>query len=320
MTNILEIKQLSKNYGSLKAVKTLDLEIPQGAVYGLLGPNGSGKTTILGMVLQVINPSSGTFSWFGEENSNKNRRKLGAILENPIFYPYLSAQQNLKITAQIKNMPYERIEVVLKMVNLFERKNDAFRRFSLGMKQRLAIASALLSDPQVLILDEPTNGLDPQGIAEIRQIIVEIAKQNKTIVLASHLLDEVEKVCTHVCVMQKGEKLYSGTVEELLESEEELEIKFDHYMDSHNAHNISENEIKTLLDNCHLVKSYHNQVDNNHSDNYNDNQENSYFLKLNDGYKSTSINKYFAEKNIYLSQIMSRKKSLETQFLELLKK
>ncbi len=301
MTNILEIKQLSKNYGSLKAVKTLDLEIPQGAVYGLLGPNGSGKTTTLGMILEVINPSSGTFSWFGEENSNKNRQKLGAILENPIFYPYLSAQQNLKITAQIKNMPYERIEVVLKMVNLFERKNDAFRTFSLGMKQRLAIASALLSDPKVLILDEPTNGLDPQGIAEIRQIIVEIAKQNKTIVLASHLLDEVEKVCTHVCVMQKGEKLYSGTVGELLESEEAFEIIFEN--------NISTNEIRTLLDTCTLIKSY-----------LFDNQHNSYSLHLKENYTSANINKYFAEKNIYLSQITSRKKSLETQFLELLKR
>ena len=301
MTNILEIKQLSKNYGSLKAVKNLDLEIPQGAVYGLLGPNGSGKTTTLGMILEVTNPSSGAFSWFGEANSNKNRQKLGAILETPIFYPYLSAQQNLKITAQIKKVPYERIEVVLKMVNLFERKNDSFRTFSLGMKQRLAIASALLSDPQVLILDEPTNGLDPQGIAEIRHIIVEIAKQNKTIVLASHLLDEVEKVCTHVCVMQKGEKLYSGTVGELLESEEAFEITFEN--------NISTNEIKMLLDNCVLIKSY-----------LFDNQHNNYSLHLKENATSTNINKYFAEKNIYLSQLTSRKKSLETHFLELLKK
>ena len=301
MTNILEIKQLSKNYGSLKAVKNLDLEIPQGAVYGLLGPNGSGKTTTLGMILEVTNPSSGAFSWFGEANSNKNRQKLGAILETPIFYPYLSAQQNLKITAQIKKVPYERIEVVLKMVNLFERKNDSFRTYSLGMKQRLAIASALLSDPQVLILDEPTNGLDPQGIAEIRHIIVEIAKQNKTIVLASHLLDEVEKVCTHVCVMQKGEKLYSGTVGELLESEEAFEITFEN--------NISTNEIKMLLDNCVLIKSY-----------LFDNQHNNYSLHLKENATSTNINKYFAEKNIYLSQLTSRKKSLETHFLELLKK
>ena len=307
MNNILEISQLSKNYGSLQAVKTLDLEIPKGAVYGILGPNGSGKTTTLGMILQVINPSSGSFSWFGEnsnhQNSHKYRQNIGAILETPIFYPYLSAEKNLKIAAQIKNTPYTRIDAVLKQVNLFERKNYAFRTFSLGMKQRLAIASALLSDPQVLILDEPTNGLDPQGIAEIRQIIVEIAKQQKTILLASHLLDEVEKVCTHVCVMQKGEKLYSGTVGELLQSEEELEIKFDA--------NYNLNEIKILLEICPLIKSFHNNIDN---------QQYSYFLKLKENHTSTNINQYFAEKNIYLSQMTSRKKSLETQFLELLKK
>lgn len=306
MTNILEIKQLSKKYGSLKAVKALDLEIPQGAVYGILGPNGSGKTTTLGMILQVINPSSGSFSWFAENsngNNHKNRRNIGAILEMPIFYPYLSAEKNLKIVAQIKNVPYKRIDQVLQQVNLLERKKDAFRTFSLGMKQRLAIASALLSDPKVLILDEPTNGLDPQGIAEIRQIIVAIAKQQKTILLASHLLDEVEKVCTHVCVLQKGEKLYSGSVGELLEGEEDLEIKLDD--------NYNQNEIKILLESCPLIKSYHNELDN---------QPYSYFLKLKENHTSTNINQYFAEKNIYLAQITSKKKSLETHFLELLKK
>ncbi|MBC7474435.1 MAG: ATP-binding cassette domain-containing protein, partial [Candidatus Sericytochromatia bacterium] len=200
MVNILEINNLSKNYGKLKAVNSLSLTVQKGNIYGLLGPNGSGKTTTLGIVLGVINSSSGDFRWFNSDEKTKSRKKIGAILETPNFYTYLSAYKNLQIVADIKGVDYQRIDTVLKTVNLFERKKDNFAGYSLGMKQRLALASALLSDPDVLVLDEPTNGLDPQGIADIREIIQKTAREGKTIIIASHILDEIEKVCTHVAV------------------------------------------------------------------------------------------------------------------------
>ena len=201
MPAVLTIDHLHKRYGKIQAVNDLSLEIEEGSVFGILGPNGSGKTTTLGMLLSVIRPDFGSFSWFGRSAASPrdaavSRKRIGAILETPIFYPYLSAVENLKIVAQIKGCQYERIDEVLRTVDLLERKDDTFKHYSLGMKQRLAIASALLVDPQVMILDEPTNGLDPQGIAEIRSLIVQIAGQGKTIILASHLLDEVQKVCT----------------------------------------------------------------------------------------------------------------------------
>ncbi|UII23600.1 ABC transporter ATP-binding protein [Fulvivirga ligni] len=203
METVLQIKNLTKRYGRLTAVNKLNLEIQKGCVFGILGPNGSGKTTTLGILLDVINKTDGDFSWFGQPATKEMRKRVGAILETPIFYPYLSAVKNLEIVAAIKGAPVANIEPVLKKVELYERRFDKFRTYSLGMKQRLSIASALLCDPEVMILDEPTNGLDPQGIAEIRRLIKEIAADGKTIILASHLLDEVQKVCTHFCILKK---------------------------------------------------------------------------------------------------------------------
>ncbi|MEM0996394.1 MAG: ATP-binding cassette domain-containing protein [Bacteroidota bacterium] len=212
MENVLTINGLSKHFGALKAVNQLSLNIPKGSIYGILGPNGSGKTTTLGMLLGVIGPTTGNFSWFGMPAGHEARKRIGAILEGPLFYPYLSGRNNLKVVADIKGMPYTKIDPMLKLVGLLNRKDSAFKTYSLGMKQRLAIAAALLNDPEVLILDEPTNGLDPQGIAEIRQLIPMISAQGVTILLASHLLDEVEKVCSHVAVLKTGNLLYSGSV------------------------------------------------------------------------------------------------------------
>lgn len=224
---ILEIKGLSKNFGPIKAVSNLDLTIKKGSIFGLLGPNGSGKSTTLGMILGVVKKTSGEFYWYGQEPTAATRRKIGAILESPTFFPYLSGVQNLRIICQIKEVPVSRIPDVLQQVGLWDRKDSPFKTYSLGMKQRLAIASALLADPGVLILDEPTNGLDPQGIAEIRELIVQIAESGKTIILASHLLDEVQKVCTEFVVLRTGEKIFQGSVAESISGNEGIELAAD---------------------------------------------------------------------------------------------
>ncbi|PIB35799.1 ABC transporter ATP-binding protein [Reichenbachiella sp. 5M10] len=222
--SILQTNKLTKNFGSRTAVHALDLHIEAGQVFGLLGPNGSGKTTTLAMLLDVLSPSSGSFTWFGQEPSADSRKNIGAILETPSFYPYMHAVDNLKIVAQIKGCAEERIDAVLTQVGLITRKHDKFQAYSLGMKQRLAIASALLADPEVLILDEPTNGLDPAGIVEIREIIQGIAASGKTIILASHLLSEVQKVCTHFAILKEGNLLHQGSIQEIEQERPTIEI------------------------------------------------------------------------------------------------
>ncbi|NTV84162.1 MAG: ATP-binding cassette domain-containing protein, partial [Bacteroidales bacterium] len=207
---VLSIRGLTKRYGSITAVSNLDLDIERGSVFGILGPNGSGKTTTLGVLLDVTRADSGTFSWFGGLPVKTQRKRIGAILEVPLFYPYLSGRQNLEMVAKIKDLPGDDVDEALKMVDLYERRDSKFRTYSLGMKQRLAVASTLIGKPEVLILDEPTNGLDPRGIAEIRNIILDVASQGVTIILASHILDEVQKTCTHMAVLEKGKKLFSG--------------------------------------------------------------------------------------------------------------
>lgn len=224
MSEILSISGLTKTYGRIRAVRDLNLTLEKGNVYGILGPNGSGKTTTLAMLLDIIKPNAGSFNWFGQAPSHKARQRIGATLENPFFYPYLSARNNLKVIAAIKNKPYDGIDDILKTVGLFTRRSDKFRTYSLGMKQRLAIASALIGDPEVLIFDEPTNGLDPQGIAEIRELIIRIAREGQTVILASHLLDEVQKTCSHVIVLRRGEKLYSGSIDDLSSPSDTIEL------------------------------------------------------------------------------------------------
>jgi len=294
LEHILTISNLNKKYGKLHAVKDLSLEISKGSVFGILGPNGSGKTTTLGIILDVINADSGSFSWFNEPNSKANRKKIGAILEQPIFYPYLTAEKNLQIFANIKNAPYSDIERVLKIVELYDRKDSKFRTYSYGMKQRLAIAAALLGKPEVLIFDEPTNGLDPRGIAEIRELIIKIAQEGITILLASHLLDEVQKVCSHVAVLREGKVLFSGSVSEVLNIADTIEIS------SNN------NELLALAlkknDQVIDIKTEHDIL----------------IVKLKDGVTAFDLNNYLIGKGIVVSHLAKRKKSLENQFLELL--
>lgn len=296
MEKILTVSNLTKKFGYLTAVKDLSFTIEKGNVYGILGPNGSGKSTTLGIVLNVVNKTNGAFSWFdGNKSTHEALKKVGAIIERPNFYPYMTAVQNLKLVCKIKEVSDDKIEEKLELVGLLERKNSKFKTYSLGMKQRLAIASALLNDPEILILDEPTNGLDPQGIHQIREIIKRIASQGTTILLASHLLDEVEKVCSHVVILRKGEKLYSGRVDGMLASHGFFELKTD-----------DEDKLIAFLN------------------------ENSSFgeIKKEDGLitaflkeemDAKSFNKALFEKGIILSHLVKRKESLEEQFLALTK-
>jgi ABC-2 type transport system ATP-binding protein len=221
---LLEVNNLFKSYGNNIAVNSVSFRVEQGQVFGLLGPNGSGKTTLLGCITGILLANKGSFSWFDGDDFTKARLRIGALIETPNFYPYLSAYKNLEIVSRIKGCDHSRIERVLEEVQLLDRKNDEFKTFSLGMKQRLAIASALLNDPEVLVLDEPTNGLDPQGINEIRNIILQQKAKGKTIILASHLLNEVEKVCSDVVIIKKGEVLKSGKVEDILNTGKRLEL------------------------------------------------------------------------------------------------
>lgn len=221
---ILKVEQLKKNYGNIQALRGISFEVPSGSVFGILGPNGSGKTTLLGIIMSVLKATGGSYQWFGQDATDEQRRHIGTLLETPNFYHYLSAVQNLKITAAIKQKSESDIPRVLELVNLTQRKDSPFSSYSLGMKQRLAIAAALLGDPEVLVFDEPTNGLDPVGIAEIRSLIKELSHQGKTIIMASHLLDEVEKVCSHVAILKQGELKASGHVDEIFLHEDIVEI------------------------------------------------------------------------------------------------
>lgn len=225
MENILSLNAISKNYGKIRALNKVSFDVPAGSVFGVLGPNGSGKTTLLSIILDVLIADEGNFLWFGKPGSPEQRKKIGSLLETPNFYHYLSAVNNLKITNSISGRgDANGIDDVLKQVKLFERRNSRFSSYSLGMKQRLAVAGALLGDPQVLVLDEPTNGLDPVGIAEMRELIIDLSKRGHTIIIASHLLDEVEKICTHVAILKKGTLITTGHVNDVLVDEDIVEI------------------------------------------------------------------------------------------------
>ncbi|UBM62890.1 ATP-binding cassette domain-containing protein [Candidatus Sulfidibacterium hydrothermale] len=291
---ILKINGLSKSYGRLKALDNLTLTVEKGNVYGILGPNGSGKTTTLGILLDIIKPDSGSFRWFGQDPDARLRRRIGALLEQPLFYPTLSAVDNLKIVADIRRVPYNQIDQVLEQTGMGEKKLYKYSTFSLGMKQRLAIAAALLGNPEVLILDEPTNGLDPRGIADIRNLIIRIARQGTTIILASHLLDEVEKVCTHVLVLEKGKKRYAGPVKEALGKANIMEV----------AASLPE-ELHQALQTIPEIKSI---VQKNEK----------FVIETEEQLTPDRLNKMLAEKNIFLTHLTEQQKTLENYFLELL--
>ena len=294
LETILSIRNLHKQYGRVHAVNDLSLEIQKGNVYGILGPNGSGKSTTLGIVLNVVNRTSGEYNWFGGNlPTHEALKKVGAIIERPNFYPYMSAQQNLELVCKIKGIGYHKVQEKLELVGLWDRKDHKFRTYSLGMKQRLAIASALLNDPEILILDEPTNGLDPQGIHQIRDIIKLIAAQGTTILLASHLLDEVEKVCSHVLVLQYGKMLYSGTVAGMVQQTTFWEL--------------GAADITTLQQELKSYPEIHSmKVENGHL-----------LIQSASQLDAAALNRFLVERSIYLNHLSERKTSLEHEFLKI---
>jgi ABC-2 type transport system ATP-binding protein len=294
LKTILAVENLTKKFGPITAVKDLSFSIEKGNVYGILGPNGSGKSTTLGIVLNVVNKTAGNFSWFdGSLSTHEALKRVGAIIERPNFYPYMSAIKNLRLVCRIKDVSTARIQEKLELVGLWDRRNSKFSTYSLGMKQRLAIASALLNNPEILILDEPTNGLDPQGIHQIREIIKKVASEGTTILLASHLLEEVEKVCSHVVILRKGEKLYSGRVDGMLASHGFFQLKTSDMerLTTFLAKQASFGEIKR------------------------ENGMLTVFLK--EEMAPEELNRLLFGQGIVLSHLVKRKESLEEQFLTL---
>lgn len=292
--SILTIQHLSKNYGAVKALQDVSFSVPEGAVFGILGPNGSGKTTLLGIVTDILQASSGSFLLFNGNPSHNLRKQIGTLLETPNFYHYLSAVQNLTIAAEIKGRGQYDIDRVLDVVNLSQRKHSKFSTYSLGMKQRLAIASALLGNPDVLVLDEPTNGLDPVGIAEIRDLIKRLSSDGKTIIMASHLLDEVEKVCTHVAILKKGILLASGSVDDVFRQHDLVQLSAD-----------NNNQLSSLIASLNGVLAV-TMVDGMVEVTFN---EGTADLK--------QINRFCFDNGVVLSRLQLKKRSLESKFFEL---
>jgi lantibiotic transport system ATP-binding protein len=296
--SVLSVQQLSKTYGAVRALQQVSFDVPQGSVYGILGPNGSGKTTLLGIVMDVLKATSGSFSWNGQPGAgNEQRKQIGTLLETPNFYAYLSGLQNLEIAAAIKGKGKNDIDRVLEIVNLSQRKNSKFSSYSLGMKQRLAIGAALLGNPDILVFDEPTNGLDPAGIAEIRELMKQLNRDGKTIIMASHILDEVEKVCTHVTIIQKGVLKTTGTVSEVLSASPGNSIIIEVAADDLGG-------LQTLLSVMNGVREIKKQ-------------DNLLQLICEEQVSPAMVNKYCFEKGILLNQLSMKRKSLETRFLEI---
>ncbi len=294
MQKILSVDRLSKSYGSVKALKNLNINIHKGDVYGILGPNGSGKTTTLGIVLGVTNPESGSYSWFEEGNNNQLRKKIGALLDKPNFYPHLNGFQNLKLVADIKEIKNPSIQEKLEIAGIAKNANRKFMTYSTGMKQRLALASALLGEPEVLVLDEPTNGLDPEGIADVRDLIIKIAGEGTTVIMASHLLDEVQKVCSHVAVLKSGKKLYEGHVQSLLAEDGGIEISTDNF-----------NKLDKALANFDGVDKI-------------EKQPGLYTIKLKHGVKAAQLSSFLITNGVDITHFAHKKGSLEQEFLHLL--
>ena len=295
MQPVLNTSKLNKRYKNIQAVSNLDLEIHKGSLHGLLGPNGSGKSTTLGMILGVIHPTGGDFSWFGKGDLDANRKSIGAFIEKPNFYPYLSGYQNLRIVAMIKGIPLDDIQRVLKIVELTDRQRDKFKTYSTGMKQRLGIAAVLLGDPDILIFDEPTNGLDPQGIVDIRNLMIELGNQGKTIILASHILDEVEKVCDHVAILKKGELLSNGPVRSVLDNDDQTVIE------------LGAEDLQALKE----AIAQHPEVEEVKI------VEGRILIALSGNVSPGDVNKFLFEKGVAVSHLAKRQKTLEESFLEI---
>lgn len=294
MQKILSVDGLSKNYGSVRALDKLSINIHKGDVFGILGPNGSGKTTTLGIVLGITNATSGSFSWFEGGSHHQLRKKIGAMLDKPNFYPHLNGYENLRLVADIKDIKSPDIQEKLEIAGIAKNANRKFMTYSTGMKQRLALAATLLGEPEVLVLDEPTNGLDPEGIADVRELILKIANQGTTVIMASHLLDEVQKVCSHVAVLKFGQKLFEGQVQSLLSEDGGIEVSTDNF---------------DKLDLCLTRFDGIEQIEK---------KSGLYTIKLKDGYKASELSAFLINNGVDLTHFAHKKGSLEKEFLHLL--
>lgn len=290
---VLKIENISKSYGRIQALKNLSLTVEQGQVMGILGPNGSGKTTTLGIILGILSANSGSYTWFGNKFKENPRLHIGAILETPNFLPYLNADDNLDIVRQIKNVKERNFDELLELVKLRDRRKSSFKSYSLGMKQRLAIAATLIGDPEVVIFDEPTNGLDPEGIAEVRATLLKIASHGKTVIMASHILDEVEKICSHVAIIKKGQLLATGAVGNILTNDITIEVAADNkdlligFLRSHPK--IKSVEVMEQIVEC----------------------------KASEDLNISTLNSDAHKEGISFNHLISRKKRLEEEFLEI---
>jgi ABC-type multidrug transport system ATPase subunit len=293
---VLRVNNLTKYYGSLLALDGMNLSVEKGQVFGLLGPNGSGKTTLLAVLLNVLHPHGGTFDWFEGSEGDHARRRIGGLLETPNFYPYLNADENLSIVASIKQAANSSLDSLLDLVQLRDRRRSPYKTYSLGMKQRLALASCLVGDPDVLILDEPTNGLDPEGVVEVRHIIQKIAAQGKTILLASHVLDEVEKICSHVAIIKKGRLLATGAVGSILSDRPTVEV--------------GSRDIEKLLPIFSLTP-FVKKVSRH---------ETCLVLELDEGHDPAELNRLAFSHGITLDHLVIKRPSLEAEFLEITRK
>jgi ABC-2 type transport system ATP-binding protein len=293
---VLRTTGLCKSFGKLEAVKNLNLELRRGEVFGFLGPNGAGKSTTVGMILGLIAPTAGSIELFGvKQNGNRwaALRRIGAIVEEPAFYPYLSGWDNMKVLAEsIGGITKSKIEEVLERVGLSERARDQYGHYSMGMKQRLGIASTLLRDPELIILDEPTNGLDPAGTKEIRDLIPRLAHESRAIMLCSHLLHEVELVCQNVAIIKQGVVIANAPIKELLSRGNQMQIR---------AQNME--QATAVLSGLSWVKSVKREGD---------------YLTIDiPPDHGTAVNQALAEKGIFVSELINRTHSLENVFLQL---
>ena len=295
---VLEVRNLRKTFGKVTAVNDLSFEVNAGEVLGFLGPNGAGKSTTVGMILGLVRPTSGSVRINGTDvqgNQHFVSENVGAIIENPAFYPYLSGRDNLKAHAiALGGVPDARIDELLRIVRLNERGSDKFKTYSLGMKQRLGIASTLLSDPALVILDEPTNGLDPAGQREIREIIPRLANEGHSVLLASHLLHEVEQVSDRVAIVRRGSLITAGHVDELLKRGGSIEISVP----------------VEVLDSASGIIRVHPAVEQV-------TVENGLLVVVAPPESGSDLNRALAAQGIYANAIAPKRSSLESLFLEL---
>jgi ABC-2 type transport system ATP-binding protein len=293
--NVIETTGLTKRYGAKLAVDGISFAVERGQLFGFLGPNGSGKTTTIGMLLGIITPTAGEIRLFGmsgRRGLHHGRQRTGATLENPNFYPYLSGFDNLRVVANVKRVPRRSIDEVLELVRLADRKRDRYQTYSLGMKQRLALAATMLGDPELIVLDEPANGLDPEGMKEIREILADLAAAGKTIFLSSHLLWEVERTCSHVAIIRRGRIIRQASVREITTGTTVAELR-----------GADPAVIASALEAYPEAVSV--QVDGD-----------TILAELRDD-DLAALNRYLSGRGVYLSHLTARQRSLEEAFMQL---